>query len=70
MGGSFYGSPRLQSVVHSDFFPFATRTHMGRIKEKLSLLGSDFSREFMQKKLEFLRPGMVILLGREHCALF
>lgn len=70
MGGSFYESVRLQNVVHSDFFPFATRTHMGRIKEKLSLLGSDFSREFMQEKLEFLRPGMVILLGREHTALF
>ncbi|KZZ85341.1 hypothetical protein [Bacillus sp. SJS] len=70
MGGSFYGSPHLQNVVHSDFFPFATRTHMGRIKKKLSLLGSDFSREFLQEKLEFLRPGMVILLGREHCALF
>ncbi|WP_051827421.1 hypothetical protein [Metabacillus indicus] len=70
MGGSFYESARLQNVVHSDFFPFATRTHMGRIKEKLNLLGSDFSREFMQDKLEFLRPGMVILLGREHTALF
>ncbi|MEK3805754.1 hypothetical protein [Metabacillus sp. SLBN-84] len=70
MGGSFYGSPHFQNVVHSDFFPFATRTHMGRIKEKLSLLGSDFSREFLRSKLEFLRPGMVILLGREHCALF
>ncbi|AZB41059.1 hypothetical protein CEF21_01160 [Bacillus sp. FJAT-42376] len=70
LGGSFYGSPGFKNVIHSDFFPFATRTHMGRIKEKLKLLGSDFSREFLQEKLEFLRPSMVILLGREHCALF
>ncbi|WP_249292264.1 hypothetical protein [Metabacillus flavus] len=69
LGGSFYGAPHFKNVIHSDIFPFATKTHMGRIKEKLRLLRSDFAKEFLREKLDFLKPSMVILLGKEHCSL-
>ncbi|MGD6816381.1 hypothetical protein ACQCVE_04790 [Metabacillus sp. 113a] len=69
MGGSFYSLDGYQSVIHSDLFPIATKTHMGRIKQKKELLGSAFSMAFFEDKLKFLNPNLIILQGREHCQL-
>ncbi|MTH54714.1 hypothetical protein GKZ89_15025 [Bacillus mangrovi] len=68
LGGSFYSSNH-HPVIHSDLFPYATRTHMGRLKEKVQLLNSPFTREFLQAKLEFLKPSLIVFLGKEHCSM-
>ncbi|TKD69289.1 hypothetical protein [Pseudalkalibacillus hwajinpoensis] len=67
MGGSFYNSNEYTPVIHMDLFPIPTRKQMGRIKLKEELLNSDFVSNSLVDLLAFLKPSLIIVLGKEHC---
>lgn len=70
MGGSLYSSDNKKRVVHTDFFPIATQSQMGRVKDNKRLLDSKFAREFIIDTLSLLEPSLIIILGKEHCNRF
>lgn len=70
MGGSLYDSVQYRRVVHTDFCPISTKSQMGRIVGKKELLDSHFAKELLRDTLEFIKPSLIIVLGREHCPRF
>ncbi|MGO1134855.1 hypothetical protein ACTOS9_21225 [Bacillus subtilis] len=68
MGGSLYSNYNKKRVVHTDFFPIPTRSQMSRIRQKASLLESQFAKDFIKDTLDFLSPSLIIVLGKEHCS--
>jgi hypothetical protein len=70
MGGSFYNLNGYKNVVHTDFFPIATKSQMGKIANKNELLNCEFSRGFLKDTIDFLAPSLIIILGKEHCKRF
>ena len=70
MGGSFYKSANYKRVVHTDFYPIATRSQMSKIPLKDHLLDSEFAIDFLRDTLNFLKPSLIIVLGKEHCSKF
>ncbi|CAG9606571.1 hypothetical protein [Pseudoneobacillus rhizosphaerae] len=70
MGGSLYNFKNYKNVVHTDFFPIATKSQMGKIPSRKELLDSDFANQFLKDTLDFLEPSLIIILGKEHCKRF
>ncbi|UYP07262.1 hypothetical protein [Priestia megaterium] len=70
MGGSLYDIKDFSRVIHTDFFPIATRSQMGKIKTKQDILNSPFAKNFLRDVLKFLEPSLIIILGKEHCRRF
>jgi len=65
LGASLYDSS-LQSVIHTDFFPFPTKRYMGTISMRHELEQSVFGQTFFMKLLPLFSLHGIILLGREH----
>jgi len=70
MGGSLYNLKQYRNVIHTDFLPIATKSQMGRISSRKELLDSDFANQFLKDTLDFLKPSLIIILGKEHCKRF
>ncbi|MFY2253210.1 hypothetical protein ACOSZH_25270 [Priestia megaterium] len=70
MGGSLYDTRDFANVIHTDFFPIATRSQMGKISTRQEILDSPFAKKFLRDVLEFLKPSLIIILGKEHCKRF
>ncbi|MCM3478945.1 hypothetical protein [Caldibacillus thermoamylovorans] len=68
MGASLYTTNNKKRVVHTDFFPIATRSQMSRISAKDKLLESQFVKDFIRDTIDFLNPSLIIVLGKEHCS--
>lgn len=70
MGGSLYATRQHKQVVHTDIFPIATKSQMGKIASRKELLDSKFAKEFLKDTIDFLKPSLIIILGKEHCKRF
>jgi len=70
MGGSLYETKEFSRVIHTDFFPIATRSQMEKIKTKQDILNSPFAKNFLRDVLKFLEPSLIIILGKERCRRF
>jgi len=67
MGRSLYSSNGKKGVIHTDFFPIATKNQMSKIKSNHFLLDSKFAMDFLNETLNLLDPSLLIVLGRDHC---
>ncbi|WP_215146205.1 hypothetical protein [Exiguobacterium qingdaonense] len=68
MGRSFYDEPA--SVVHVDFFKFATYEQMGKIKNGRDWLEHPTSIELLERTIGYIKPSRIIVLGRDNCRTF
>ncbi|MDZ5711022.1 hypothetical protein [Jeotgalibacillus haloalkalitolerans] len=70
MGYSFYQDTGMQPAVHIDFFPIPTLKQMGTIKGREEVMDSPEIKSLLTDTINFLAPGKILILGKEHCKRF
>ncbi|MFB1081915.1 hypothetical protein [Jeotgalibacillus sp. JSM ZJ347] len=70
MDYSFYKETELQTAVHIDFFPIPTLKQMGTIRGREDVMDSADIKSLLTETINFLAPGKILILGKEHCERF
>lgn len=70
MGYSFYKETGMPPAVHIDFFPIPTLKQMGTIRGREAVIDSPVIKSLLSDTINFLAPGKILILGKEHCERF